>query len=95
MSDIQICGLCVVIVSIICGTVLLYKWLKIKAERDKQERAARLLQTENIVHDKFRLAYEDEYARRKDYEFRLKITQRELKRAREQMAKVKIAEVER
>lgn len=93
MSAVQIFGLIVSGICAICGTILFYKWLTIRAERDKQERAAIKDSHDKILHDKFRLAYEDEYARRKDAEFRLKITQRELKRAREQMARVKIVEV--
>lgn len=93
MSAVQICGLILAFTAIICGTIVIYKYLKIKAERDEQERAARMIQYDNIIHDKFRLAYEDEYARRKDAEFLLYIKDKELNRAREQMAKVKIAEV--
>lgn len=93
MSTALIFGLIVSGICAVCGTILLYKWMTIRADRNKQERAAIKDSHDKIVHDNFRLAYEDEYARRKDVEFRLKITQRELKRAREQMAKVKIAEV--
>lgn len=93
MNVVQIFGLVVSVICAVCGTILFYKWMEIRAERDKANRAAIKDSYDRIVHDNFRLAYEDEYARRKDVEFRLKITQRELKRAREQMAKIKISEV--
>ena len=91
----MIFGLIMSVVCAGCATVLIWKWLQIKSAREKHDRDAIRTQTENIIHDNFRIAFEEEYARRKDAEFRLKITQRELKRAREQMSMIKLAEVQK
>lgn len=89
----MIFGLVVSAICLICGTILIYKYMEIKAERKNQERAAIRLSNDKIIHDEYRLAYEEEYAKRTDAEFRLKITQKELKRARELLSKVKLSEV--
>lgn len=91
----MIFGLIVTIFCAICATLLIWKYLKINAERDERDRNAKIMQTENIIHDNFRVAFEEEYERRKDVEFRLKVTQRELKRARELLALAKLSEVEK
>lgn len=93
MSAVQIFGLIVAAICIVCGTILIYKSMEIKAIRDQNERAAIIEKNNKIIHDEYRLAYEDEYAKRIDEEFRHSITKRELKRARELLSKVKLSEV--
>ena len=85
----------IVIFVLACASLLIAEQFSIKYKREKHDRDAIRMQTENIIHDNFRIAFEEEYQRRKDLEFRLKITQKELKRARDLLSKVKLSEVEK
>lgn len=85
-----ICGLIIVLAALACGTLLLYKQMDIKDKEDQERRRANEKSVNKIRHDKFRLAYEAEYERRELAETKLNITAEQLKRAREQMASMKI-----
>ena len=88
-----ILGLTVTLVAFVLATILLWKWLEISAEEKRREKEAIRSHYERIINDRYRIAYEEENARRKDAEFKLDITKRELKRSRELMQKVKLAKI--
>ena len=89
----QIFGLIVVIVSLICGTILIYKRMSIQEKKDQDRRQASEESINQIRSDRYRLLYEDEVARRELAETKLGITKRQLDLARETMAKIKVKEV--
>ena len=86
-------GLTVTLVAFVLATILFWKYLEISAEEKRREREAIRTHYERIINDRYRIAFEEENARRKDAEFKLDITQRELKRSRDLMEKVKLAKI--
>lgn len=89
----MIFGLTVTLVAFVLATILFWKYLELSAEEKRREKEAIRTHYERIINDRYRIAYEEENARRKDAEFKLDITQRELKRSRELMEKVKLAKI--
>lgn len=88
----MIFGIIVVILSMICGTVIMCKSFEEKRKEDNDRRAAIKKSTKEIITDEFRLAYEEEREKREQAETKLKITQTQLERARAIMAQFKIKE---
>ena len=88
----MIFGIIVVIMSMICGTVIMCKSFEEKRKEDNDRRAAIKRSTKEVLSDKWRLAYEDEREKRESAETKLKITQTQLERARNIMAKCKVKE---
>lgn len=89
----MIFGLTVTLAAFVLATILLWKYLELSAEEKRREKEAIRSHYEKIINDRYRIAYEEENARRKDAEFKLDITQRELKRSRDLMEKVKLAKI--
>ena len=89
----MIFGLTVTLVAFVLATILFWKYLELSAEEKRREKEAIRTHYERIINDRYRIAYEEENARRKDAEFKLDITQRELKRSRDLMEKVKLAKI--
>ena len=89
----MIFGLTVTLAAFVLATILFWKWIELKAEEKRREKEAIRLHYERIINDRYRIAYEEENARRKDAEFKLDITQRDLKRSRDLMEKVKLAKI--
>ena len=96
----MIFGLTVTLVALVLATILLWKYLELSAEEKRREKEAIRSHYERIINDRYRIAFEEEHARRekeharrKDAEFKLDITQRELKRSRDLMEKVKLAKI--
>ena len=90
---IQIGGIVILTVSIICGTwyaVTIRKMEDKKAAEAKKRREAR---NERIFNNDALSLYEDEKQRRMALETRLGIVEHQLAMAKEQMAKIKIKEV--
>lgn len=89
----QIAGIVIVTVSIICGT-----WYAVTVRSQKEKaaqnaRRARQERNEREFNNEWMILYEEEKQRRIDAETRERIAKDQLRRAREQMSKVKIAEV--
>ena len=89
----MIFGLTVTLVALVLATILFWKYLELSAEEKRREKEAIRTHYERIINDRYRIAFEEENARRKDAEFKLDITQRELKRSRDLMEKVKLAKI--
>lgn len=90
---VQIGGIVILTVSIICGTwyaVTVRQMADAKAAESKKRREAR---NERIFNNEALSLYEDERQRRMALETRLGIVEHQLKRAKEQMAKIKVKEV--
>ena len=85
-------GIIVVIMSMICGTFIMCKSFEEKRKEDKERRAAIKRSTKEGLSDKWRLAYEEKREKRESAETKLKITQTQLERARNIMAKCKVKE---
>lgn len=90
----MIFGLIVTLLCIVCGTLIIIKRMQLRAEREEREKEAIRTHTERIIDDEYRVAYEEEYARRVDAEFRESVKDRELKRARDLLAKFKLSALE-
>lgn len=90
---VQIGGIVILTVSIICGTwyaVTVRQMADKKAAEAKKRREA---QNERIFNNEALSLYEDERQRRMALETRLGIVEHQLKMAKEQMAKIKVKEV--
>lgn len=89
----MIFGLIVTLAAFVLATLLIWKWLELTSEEKRREKEAIRSHYERIINDRYRIAYEEENARRKDAEFKLDITKRELKRSRDLMERVKLAKI--
>ena len=90
---IQIGGIVILTVSIICGTwyAVTVRQMKIKAEQERTDK--RNAHYERMNKYNWSALYEDERQRRIDAETREQIAKDQLRRAREQMATMMIREV--
>lgn len=84
----QIAGAAIIVTSIICGT-----WYAVTVRRENEknrvrEQRERKARNERIMHSELLKMYEDECQRRLAAETRMGVYEHQLKRAREQMAKV-------
>ena len=84
----QIAGIVIVTVSLVCGTWYAVTVRKQKADEDSKERAERKARNERIMNSELWKMYEDECQRRLAAETKAGVYEHQLKRAREQMAKV-------
>jgi hypothetical protein len=91
---IQIGGIILLSISLVCLTWLVVtRWqMQTKAEQTKTDK--RNAHAERMAQANWSVLYEEEKQRRIDAETREKIAKDQLRRAREQMAKVKIKEAE-
>ena len=89
---VQIGGIIILTTALICGTwyAVTVRQMQTKAEQRKTDK--RNAHTERMNADNWSALYEDERQRRIDAETREKIAKDQLRRAREQMAKVKVKE---
>ena len=87
---VQIGGIVILTVSIICGTwyAVTVRQMRIKAEQERTDK--RNAHYERMNKYNWSALYEDERQRRIDAETREQIAKDQLRRAREQMATVKI-----
>lgn len=90
---IQIGGIILLTVSLICGTWYAVTLTQMKAQKAEDARKRREARNERIFHDEALSLYEDEKQRRIALETRIGIVEHQLARAKEQMAKVKVKEV--
>lgn len=89
----QIAGIVIVTVSILCGTWYAVTLKQTQAKERKDALKRREARNERIFSNEAMMLYEDEKQRRIEAETKCFIYQRQLKMAREQMARVKISEV--
>lgn len=89
----QIAGIVIVTVSILCGTWYAVTLKQTQAKERKDALKRREARNERIFSNEAMMLYEDEKQRRIEAETKCGIYQRQLKMAREQMARVKISEV--
>lgn len=90
---IQIGGIILLSVSLICLTWYMVTLKKIQTRATQTATDKRNAHTERMNKDNWSALYEDERQRRIDAETRERIAKDQLRRAREQMAKVNIKEV--
>ena len=89
----QIAGLVIVTTCIICATWYIVTLRQTQARQSADAKKRREARNERIISNDAWTLYEEERQRRIEAETKCGIYQRQLKMAREQMAKCKIAEV--
>lgn len=87
---IQVAGLVLVTASILAGAWYATEIHRTKIIAQNQERMQRAEHAQRIFENNAMMLYEDERQRRQEAETKVGILQHQLKRAREQMAKVTI-----
>lgn len=86
----QVAGIVIVSVSAICATWYMTTLKREKMHTQREMAKVRAASTERIVNNGAWKMYESERAKRQEAETRVGILQDQLRRAREQMAKVTI-----
>lgn len=92
----KIVGLCLLTVTLVCGTVLLREWLvlrSIEKRRAEQKQEERRLNRDKRFHDQNETLYLETKAKLNDAYTRIGILEDQLRRARETMSKFKIADI--
>lgn len=90
---IQIGGIVILTTSIICLTWWLTENKRLEAQKAEDARKQRQSRNKAVFENEALMLYEDEKQRRIAAETRERIAQDQLRRAREQMAKIHIKEV--
>ena len=83
-------------ITLICGTVLAREWLIIRSiekRREEQKREERRLNRDKRFHDENETLYLETKAKLDDANVRIGILEEQLRKDREMMQKVKIAEI--
>lgn len=91
---IQLAGIVLLATCTVCLTWLVVTRWKMQAKAEQTKTDKRNAHTERMTRANWSSLYEEERQRRIDAETREKIAKDQLRRAREQMAKVKIKEAE-
>lgn len=90
---IQIGGIILLTTALICGTLYAVTVRQMQTKAAQRATDKRNAHAERMNKDNWSALYEDERQRRIDAETRERIAKDQLRRAREQMAKVKVKEV--
>ena len=83
MKDVQILGLIVTLVAIVCGTILLWKRIDSKREVEREKNAANRASHDKVFDDNTWAMYEAEKLTRQQAETREGILRVQLKREKE------------
>ena len=92
----KIAGIILLTITLICGTVLAREWLilrSIEKRREEQKREERRLNRDKRFHDENETLYLETKAKLDDANVRIGILEEQLRKDREMMQKVKIAEI--
>lgn len=90
----QVAGLVIVVTCLICGT---WHWTAVRKERiisDRAERERSAYFAQQVFENESLKLYEDERQRRIAVETRLHVLEKKLKRAKTQMEKAKIKDID-
>ena len=88
MEAVQIFGLITFSICAICGTVLIWKWIDSKREKEIEQHRIDKEQTERIASDRTWAMYENERELRKQAETREGIAKHQLARERAKTARL-------
>lgn len=101
MIDVQIFGLIVSLVAIVCGTILIWKWINSKREVEREKNAANRASHDKVFHDNTWAMYESEHGARIQAEKREQSALEQLRKERNKVARleqimsnVKLSDVE-
>ena len=86
--DVQICGMVMATICIVCGTVLLWKKIDSKRMVEERKNAARRASHDRVFDDETWAMYEAERAARKDAETREGIAKEQLRQEREKVVRL-------
>ena len=86
--DVQICGMVMATICIVCGTILLWKRIDSKRKVEEHRNAARRASHDKVFDDETWAMYEAERNARRDAETREGIAKEQLRQERERTARL-------